>query len=433
MKSHQKELNQVERVCSMERKGNVISMHKLNHQKCVTEFLKCIHGCVKAGYQEIHLVDEATTFFPNALVPIAGIIDYYIRVKNIDFIYDFDPDSYLAKCNFSNPIDGKNEMDFQIASRYPLDKVFKFSTGKQVAELSQAYVDLISQLAVCQDGVLDSLSWCINEVMDNVLTHSEANEGFVMAQHHPQANRIALCVYDSGIGVYKTLSTSKHAPRTEIDALTLAIQEGVGDGKGQGNGLFGLYKTVLSNKGRFALTSGNASIMINNDGKMDKYECLPFISYEAKSTTVDFQLSLSRKIDIKSFFTSIGGEDWKVYDPRIDEMLSNEDEFIHYDVYEHSTGTGTRDAGKKLKNDIKNILTREKRIIVLDFSHVQTVSSSFIDEFIAKLVLDLGFVCFNQLIRITGMNDTIRQLCERSLYMRINEEWNSRISPECET
>jgi hypothetical protein len=40
----------------------------------------------------------------------------------------------------------------------------------------------------------------------------------------------------------------------------------------------------------------------------------------------------------------------------------------------------------------------------------------YIDEFLAKLVLDFGFLNFNQIFKIKGMNETISFLAERSLY-----------------
>ncbi len=99
-----------------------------------------------------------------------------------------------------------------------------------------------------------------------------------------------------------------------------------------------------------------------------------------------------------------------------------------YNVYENSQGTGTREAGTKLRNDVINIFRREKRIVILDFSQVQTVSSSFIDEFIAKMILHFGLIAFNKFIRIVNMNENVTLLCERSFYMRICDEWQSRKS-----
>ena len=108
-------------------------------------------------------------------------------------------------------------------------------------------------------------------------------------------------------------------------------------------------------------------------------------------------------------------------------MLSETDEFIHYDIFSNATGTATREAGFALRNDIINILKRQDRVMLLDFTKVQTVASSFIDELVAKLFIELGFMTFNSRIRIIGMNQTIRFLCERSLYMRVYSEWQSKV------
>lgn len=246
-----------------------------------------------------------------------------------------------------------------------------------------------------------------------------------MAQLHPKTNHVAFCVYDSGIGIFNSLRESNHRPRKEIDALTLAIQEGVGDGKGQGNGLFGLYELVLSNSGILSLSSGGSSIMLTEAGTINKFEYVPVLSHSAKQTIVDFQINLNKQIDFKTILSSIAS-DYEPFDSRIDDMLSETDEFLHYDVYENSQGTGTRDAGRLLRNDVINTLRRENRIMILDFSRVQVVSSSFIDEFIAKLLLKMGIITFNKLIRISKMNDNITFLCERSIYMRISEAWENR-------
>ena len=225
------------------------------------------------GYKEVELTGNAKAFFPNACVPISGIIQYYKR-KGITFNFKSNG-NYLDKCRFIDPYFYRDEDNLELAYIAPLDKIFRFDSSKQVASLSQAYVNAISSLDECETGVLDSISWCINEVMDNVLTHSMSEEGYVMAQFHPNTRHVAFCVYDSGIGIYSSLRGTKHNPRTEIDALTLAIQEGVGDGKGQGNGLYGLYEAVLKNNGIFSITSGQSSIMLTNEGVLNKFEYIP--------------------------------------------------------------------------------------------------------------------------------------------------------------
>jgi len=71
-------------------------------------------------------------------------------------------------------------------------------------------------------------------------------------------------------------------------------------------------------------------------------------------------------------------------------------------------------------------MKRENTGIVLNFENIQTVSSSFIDELIAKMVLDLGFIKFNSAIRMKAMNKDVKYLCERSVYMRIYDEWRAK-------
>jgi len=408
---------------NVERKDNIIILNRLNHPKCVSDFIHSIRDCISRGYKDIRISSTAQTIYPNACVPISGIIQHYVD-KDISFAFDLDEASYLCGSHFSQPLFFPDDADLDAAYAYPLDKIFKFDSYRQVAKLSQAYVDFISHLAVCEHGVIDSISWCISEVMDNVLTHSASKEGYVMAQFHPSTRHVAFCVYDAGIGIYNSLKQSKHRPQSEIDALTLAIQEGVGDGKGQGNGLYGLYASVLKNKGILSLTSGGSSIMLTSAGAINKFDRVPYLSATEKSTIVDFQIKLDSAIDFSTIFSSIG--QYEVFDSRIDDMLSETDEFIHYNVFENSQGTGTREAGAKLRNDVINIFRREKRVVILDFSQVQTVSSSFIDEFIAKLVLHFGFVAFNKYIRIVNMNENVTLLCERSFYMRVSDEWQNR-------
>ena len=95
-------------------------------------------------------------------------------------------------------------------------------------------------------------------------------------------------------------------------------------------------------------------------------------------------------------------------------------------MFDNAQGTATRESGEHLRNDVENILKRTNTKIILDFSRIQTVSSSFIDEFIAKMVLDIGFLNFNLLINLKDMNPSISFLCQRSLYMRIYEEWKNK-------
>lgn len=406
---------------SVVRNNNIITINSLNSQKCVQDFLyKIYEGCNK-GYKDFRIFSHVDGIYPNACVPIAGIIEYYKKTQDIEFEFSCDEEDYLHKCGFD--VSG-NDYSKEFAQS-PFDRIFRYNTSQQVADLTQAYIDFLSRTDECEEGVLDGLTWCINEILDNVLIHSGENYGFIMAQYHPQNKHIAVCVYDYGMGIYNSLKDSKHKPRTPLDAISYAIQEGVGDGKGQGNGLYGLYKIVCENKGSLTITSGPASLRLDNTGELNKSENLLFLSTANNATIVDFQLDLSMKIDIRSAFKNIGGYD--CLDMRIDNMLDEKDA-VHYNVFENCQGTATRKAGEFLKNDVKNIWRRNNSVVILDFCDVKTVSSSFIDEFIAKLITEIGIIKFNQIFRVINMNDTIEYLCNRSIQMRIHDKWKGEIS-----
>ncbi|MBI3368791.1 MAG: STAS-like domain-containing protein [Burkholderiales bacterium] len=69
-------------------------------------------------------------------------------------------------------------------------------------------------------------------------------------------------------------------------------------------------------------------------------------------------------------------------------------------------GAGTRQSGNFARVYAMNLLTQTDMPVVLDFEGVGIVSSSFADEFVAKLQMQLGQSIFNERIRVSGMNET---------------------------
>ena len=403
---------------------NRLHIHKLNHSKCVSDFLRHLKDAINRGYQEIILEGSPFPIFPNALLPICGIVEYYKSI-GYTFIDEIDTD-YLHASGFMKPFDMSVE---QIQSdNNPFDKIFLFRTDEQVNAITQAYIDTLSRKQACEEGVIDGIQWCISEIMDNVLTHSQNNYGLIMAVIHPKAQHIAFCIHDVGIGIYKTLSASKHKPTSESDALSLSIQEGVGDGRGQGNGMYGLYQIVKNNKGTLTITSGRSSLMLKGTGEIQKFDNIPYINSDHRCTTVDFQLDLNRKINMQDAFRTIGGD--PSFDFRIDDMLSFEDEDVHYSILANAQGTATRQSGLSLRNDIVNTFRRTHRRMILNFDGVKNVSSSFIDELVAKLIIEFGILEFMKIFVIINMNEDIRYLCNRSIYMRIHDEWDTKIAKQ---
>ncbi len=393
----------------------------MNHPSCVSSFIRAMMTMATRGFTEvkIHCNCDRSGVFPNACLPISALIYKSSELFGVNAKIA-KTSVYLQKAYFSNPLDLKADQILSIDN--PLNKVFQFSykegNENQIASIVQAYINYLSKTFPCETGVLDGLTWCINEVMDNVLVHSKMEYGYIMAQFHRKKERLAICVFDTGIGIYNSLIESgHHTPGSELDSITLALQEGVGDGKGQGNGLFGLFQIINSNNGQLSISTGKSSYMLKK-GETKHYDHNPLISIDNRTTTVDFQLDLSQSIDVIGAFQDIGGFDG--FDLRLDNMWE-EGLGYRYDVFENSSGTGTRVSGEELRLDIMNIIKRVDPPVYLDFSKVQTCSSSFIDEFLVKLYCELSPEVFDDLIKVTHINHFIEQLFKRSLKMRLSD------------
>jgi len=90
-----------------------------------------------------------------------------------------------------------------------------------------------------------------------------------------------------------------------------------------------------------------------------------------------------------------------------------------YKLSEQSSGTGTREAGERIRNEIVNLRNETCSPVELDFTGVSVVSSSFADELIGKLVAEYGFFGFNQGFRLKGMNSTVQSIVNRSVSQRM--------------
>ena len=61
---------------------------------------------------------------------------------------------------------------------------------------------------------------------------------------------------------------------------------------------------------------------------------------------------------------------------------------------------------------------------VLDFADINVVTSSFIDELVAKLLVELGLFQFNQRVKLRNMSTLLQQTLQKSVIQRIIEEYS---------
>ncbi len=372
----------------------------------------CNHVIAERGWDEVVIeADDLGRVFPNASVPISAVIDYH-QARGVRFVL---PEVSTSRLSFLRPFDAATVATNSYRGDV-LSRVWRFD-GDSAGQLADALVHTIIERVPMSSGVADAFNWCLWEVMDNVLQHSEAERGFVEAQVHTTAGRLAVCVADAGIGILESFRNSKHRPQNEVDAITLAVQERVtrDPSIGQGNGLWGLYRIASLNDGMLRITSGRGSLFVRDQEPLQTAsESIP-VSRDNPGTIVDFQIPTAQVIDVSGALGHMPVN-------TILESFESDSDGLVIRVHDTARGTGTRRSAQALRNTVLNLLQSSGSTITLDFDEVSLISSSFADELVAKLVSELGFVSFQQAIRLTNLNDVTRKMINRSVALRLAED-----------
>lgn len=328
--------------------------------------------------------------------------------------------SNLSKTQMTNP------QHYSKGTPNILNRVWKFTDHGEVGLIVDAYDAELRREDRFNEGTIKPITWSLNEVMDNVLIHSESDCGYVMGQIHKQSKNIAFTVYDGGQGIYNSLRCSQFPIHNALDAITMAVKEEVTRDRslGQGNGLFGLHSIVKQGKGSLEIISGGASYRYSNY-QTTTYQKLPMPSLDRPGTTVDFQLNYGTDISLSKALV-FRGKEYPITDLYV-ENFEDEHGNNYFSVKEHAEGTGTREAAIRLKNEIMNLFTETHKPVILDFKDVALMSSSYADELIAKLLLELGLFQFNNIIKMKGLDIQQQNILQRSVIQRLVDTLNEPV------
>lgn len=263
-------------------------------------------------------------------------------------------------------------------------------------------------------SILQALSYCFYEILDNVHIHSGKSLGTAMTHFDAGKETLRILVADDGMGIRQSLAENeKFSDVTEADAIRMCIEDSVTDGKGMGFGLYATSRLMKDVGLQFILHSGNHKLI----HKGDNTNVLENGYWQG--TIVYMEITTSKEIDPN-----------EVVDHRTDAEEQYNESFVETDELESlwTNGTftgefrfsqfaanfGTREMGAKIREQLRPLLT-EGSCIALDFSGVNVVSNSFADECIAKLLLDLSLDELRQRITFRGLNP----MAERSILVAL--------------
>ena len=285
-----------------------------------------------------------------------------------------------------------------------------FTTAEEQNDLVREMLEIALHGAILARGVLDALTWGINELMDNVLVHAQSPiGGLTQCVYSAQRKSVSFTVVDTGRGVLRSIREGYNANSDEA-ALRLAVEEGVTRDRevGAGRGLTGALNITKASRGRFLLHSGSAYVKLRNnkiwsEGKQ---------GWRHRGTIVHFELSTQREIDVARALWGVPLES------HLRLTYEDDDLQMRFRVALDAQNFGNRATGRRLRNKLTNMYGefRGKRLIV-DFSGIPLVSSSFADEFIAKFAVRIGTAAFEEKVGFVGLSDinrlAIEQSCER--------------------
>lgn len=167
---------------------------------------------------------------------------------------------YLAKMNFFANLNVVLPIGIPKFNPDNAVQIQQYTSENQLTVLNSILKVLYSKGSI-NENVYTGLDYCFNEILDNVLNHTDEKIGWVVAQYFANLNSIRLIVCDFGMGIHKSLNL-KH-DYTEEEAITKCIESGITNGKGQGHGLYATSSFIKQNKGWLSLFSGNKKLNVN--------------------------------------------------------------------------------------------------------------------------------------------------------------------------
>lgn len=294
-----------------------------------------------------------------------------------------------------------------------------FATAdQQTAAVNKILDTLLSSLHKLSRSDLTAIEWSVQEITDNVINHSESSSGgYVQLSTLKSRGIVEFVVSDAGIGIPESLRRSFPELTSDTTALDRAIREGVTRDKqiGQGNGLFGSFEICWASEGYFEIDSGYGRLNLNNQRRMRITEdSIPY-----KGTLVVVGIDYSKTNALKEALR-FGGKPYVPVDYIETHYESKDGHRIVFIMKKEATSFGSRVAAKPVKAKLERLTAIcPQQKIYIDFADIPVISSSFADEVLGKLFVELGPVAFSQKFEIVNTVETVQSLIDLAIKKRL--------------
>jgi anti-sigma regulatory factor (Ser/Thr protein kinase) len=396
----------------------------------VKDFCSAIDKFIEGGQKNLTVdFQNVVKAYPNGMLPVISTLNslrrdsirVYIKLPNHD-----DTRKLFRSVNWAHYLSPDQfEKSESVHDRHLVTR--KFETPEQQKNVVNDFMDVVLRSMPIPKDVISGLEWSINEITDNVLNHSESNEGgYIQASTYISTQTIAFAVADSGRGILKSMQEGFPNLRTDLDAIGEAIKAGVTrDPKfGQGNGLAGSLRVSTLTGGSFDITSGSGRLIVtNNESTRKRLYSVYKGTIVCGQIKVDENFSISEALDFdgKVKYIPLNIVDYRY------EM--DEKDCLLLKMAEETTGFGSRRSGYQIRTKVKNLLNSKFGYpIIIDWSGVPVISSSFADEIIGKLFLEMGAMSFSSLVKNISMEDLVRGLLDKAVAQRLTQAEDEEVN-----
>lgn len=396
----------------VEAQGKVIHVRALErHTDLRALVLSCDRILRNPNAKEIIFVfDGRFRIFPNMMAPLAALLAFLESVNIKAKIHNNNPT--ISECYVFHPISciqGEERTD-------PSNVVWEYRNSKELEFLINLIIANLFRKVSSQKNTLLALEYVLGELLDNVLRHSNDEAGFFMYSLQRDNHRIAVSIADQGIGIKHSFRDSSYQPASASDAITLAMRRGVtSSADGAGNGLWTTTEIITANSGQLTITSGGGAIYYNKSDKtISSYDDLPTLDPRWSGTNIDFQIDFRKEVD----FARLWGGLPSPIDTRTERLENDEDQIV-LRIKDQSFGTSTRSSGKEVRILATNLLRTQPADVILDFSGVVMITSSYADEVVAKLLADPSIPNVVARLKTTGTTHTLDLVIADAIRSRV--------------
>lgn len=406
------------------RKADTIAVRGRINAELMHVFMRALRELEAASERDCVLdFSHCDSAWPDGTVPLAAAIDAW-RARGFRFALRLPGHpamaSYVVRTNLAHFVEpGTYPLHTAHVQRHVPIRRFE-TLEEQVAVVNELIEVFLRTMALPRD-VLQGLEWSINEVMDNVLNHAQAPRGgFVQAT--TTEDRVSFAVADCGIGILASLREGYPKLSSDSDAIGEAIKVGVtrNPQAGQGNGLAGTLSIATQTGGSLSIMSGRGMLNVYSDAHGVRSRRLPCPEDQALvGTAVSAQVfrAADFRMERALGFTKVQGGTVDLIESRYE--IGPGDAFL-VKLAEETTGFGSRESGRQIRTKCLNLLNADpSKALIVDWTGVPVVSSSFADELMGKLFVALGPIGFTARIRNVRMENLIRQLVDKAIMQRL--------------